>query len=111
MLKRPKKAVIPDSRAKEGCESSVRCVGEPLKCNVRSKVKYHSEEQSTKTMTQSVNLQWGVLTSPADEMSARAICETLSAPASDRARLFEQFVREIEGYMATRAELSVIKSQ
>jgi len=33
-------------------------------------------------------------------MLARAICKTLRAPASDRARLFEQFVREIESYMA-----------
>jgi hypothetical protein len=51
-------------------------------------------------MTQDVNLQSGVLSSPADEMLARAIGETLRAPASDRTRLFEQFVREIEGYMA-----------
>jgi len=33
-------------------------------------------------------------------MLARAISETLRAPANDRARLFEQFVREIEVYMA-----------
>ena len=51
-------------------------------------------------MTYDANLQSGVLYSPADEMLARAICETLRAPASDRARLFEQFVREIESYMA-----------
>ena len=51
-------------------------------------------------MTQNGDLQSGVLSSPADEMLARAICETLRAPASDRARLFEQFVREIESYMA-----------
>jgi hypothetical protein len=51
-------------------------------------------------MTQNANLQSGVLTSPADEMLGRAIYETLSAPASDRARLFEQFVRNIECYMA-----------
>ena len=51
-------------------------------------------------MTQNDNLQSGVLYSPADEMLGRAIGETLRAPASDRARLFEQFVREIEDYMA-----------
>jgi hypothetical protein len=51
-------------------------------------------------MTQNGDLQSGVLSSPADEMLARAIYETLRAPASSRARLFEQFVREIESYMA-----------
>jgi len=51
-------------------------------------------------MTENAKLQSGVLTSPADGMLARAIYETLSAPASDRVRIFEQFVREIESYMA-----------
>jgi hypothetical protein len=51
-------------------------------------------------MTQDANLQSGVLSSPADEMLAHAISETLKAPASDRVRLFEQFVGEIESYMA-----------
>lgn len=51
-------------------------------------------------MTQSANLQSGILSSPADAMLGRAIFETLRAPAGDRARLFEQFVREIECYMA-----------
>ena len=51
-------------------------------------------------MTQNAELQSGVLSSPADEMLGRAIYETLRAPANDRARLFEQFVREIEDYMA-----------
>jgi hypothetical protein len=56
-------------------------------------------------MTQEANLQSGVLSSPADEMLAHAISETLKAPASDRAQIFEQFVREIESYMAAhRAE-------
>jgi len=50
-------------------------------------------------MTQDANLQSGVLFSPADEMLAHAIGETLKAPASERARLFEQLVREIESYM------------
>ena len=49
---------------------------------------------------ENADLQSGILTSPADEMLGRAIYETLRAPASDRARLFEQFVREIESYMA-----------
>ena len=53
-----------------------------------------------KTMTQNANLQSGVLSSPADAMLGRAIAETLKAPATDRAHLFEQFVREIESYMA-----------
>jgi hypothetical protein len=51
-------------------------------------------------MTKNAELQSGVLSSPADEMLGRAISETLRAPASDRVRLFEQFVREIEDYMA-----------
>src|ERR1044071_7070835 len=51
-------------------------------------------------MTENDNLQSAVLSSPADEMLGRAIYETLRAPASDRAELFEQFVREIEEYMA-----------
>jgi hypothetical protein len=55
-------------------------------------------------MTENVNVQSGVLSSPADEMLGRAICETLRAPANDRARLFEQFVREIERHMAAHPE-------
>jgi len=51
-------------------------------------------------MTENAELQSGVFTSPADEMLGRAINETLRAPASDRVRLFEQFVSEIESYMA-----------
>ena len=51
-------------------------------------------------MIQDASLQSGVLSSPADEMLGRAIGETLRALASERARLFEQFVREIESYMA-----------
>ena len=50
-------------------------------------------------MTQSKNLQSGVLTSPAEPMLNRAICETLSAPPNERARLFAQLVSEIEHYM------------
>ena len=55
-------------------------------------------------MTQNANLQSGVVSSPADAMLGRAISETLKAPASDRARLFEQLVREIERYMAAHPE-------
>lgn len=55
-------------------------------------------------MTQNVKLESGVLSSPADEMLGRAICETLRAPSSDRARLFEQFVREIESYLAAHPQ-------
>jgi hypothetical protein len=55
-------------------------------------------------MTEDVELQSGLLTSVADEMLSRAIGETLGAPAIDRARLFEQFVREIEVYMAAHPE-------
>ena len=51
-------------------------------------------------MNENAPLQSAVLTSPADEMLGHAICETLRAPASERPRLFEQFVREIESYMA-----------
>ena len=55
-------------------------------------------------MNQKSNLQSGILTSPADTMLSQAISETLKSPASDRARLFEQFVREIESYMAAHPE-------
>ena len=55
---------------------------------------------NTRIMTQNADLQSVVLSSPADEMLGRVIYETLRAPASDRARIFEQFVREIESYMA-----------
>src|SRR5689334_8735717 len=65
-------------------------------------VKYRSVEQENHD--QHADLQSGVLFSPADEMLSRAIGETLRAPASDRARLFEQFVREIESYMATHPQ-------
>ena len=51
-------------------------------------------------MTENASLKSGVLTSPADAMLGRAIYETLRAPASERPGLFEQFVREIESYMA-----------
>jgi hypothetical protein len=51
-------------------------------------------------MTENTDLQSAVLSSPADEMLGRAIYETLRAPASERAELFEQLVREIEEYMA-----------
>lgn len=51
-------------------------------------------------MTEISNLQSGVLTSPADALLSHAISETLRASTRDRARLFERYVREIEGYMA-----------
>jgi hypothetical protein len=54
-------------------------------------------------MTQSAGLQSGVLFSPADEMLSRAIRETLRAPASERARLFEQFAQDIEVFMAAHS--------
>jgi len=56
------------------------------------------------SITENADLQSGVLSSPADEMLGRAIAETLRAPANDRAQLFEQFVREIEIYMAAHPE-------
>jgi hypothetical protein len=46
----------------------------------------------------------GVLTSPADAMLRRAIAETLKAPAGDRARRFEHFVRDIERHMAAHPD-------
>jgi hypothetical protein len=49
-------------------------------------------------------LQSGILSSPADPMLSRAIATTLAAPAGDRARLFTQLVREIEGFMAAHPE-------
>ena len=44
-------------------------------------------------------LQSRVLTSPADEMLRRAIEVTLNTPISDRSRILEQFVQEIEVYI------------
>jgi hypothetical protein len=61
--------------------------------------KPNSREQGAKPMTQDAHLQSGVLTSPADAMLSRAIAETLRAPASARAGLFERLVREIERSM------------
>jgi hypothetical protein len=55
-------------------------------------------------MTQTKNLQTGVLTSPAEPMLSRAIRETLSAPPNERARLFVQLVSEIEHYMRDHPE-------
>ena len=50
-------------------------------------------------MIQDVQLQSGVLTSPADEMLSRAIRETLAAPAGERAGLFARLTREIESFL------------
>src|SRR5437868_8885683 len=55
-------------------------------------------------MTQNATLQSAVRSSPADAMLGRAISETLRAPASDRARLFEQLVGEIERFMAAHPQ-------
>src|SRR2546423_12907400 len=55
-------------------------------------------------MIQNANLQSAVLSSPADAMLGRAISETLRAPASDRACLFEQLVGEIERFIAAHPE-------
>ena len=55
-------------------------------------------------MTQNATLQSAVRSSPADAMLGRAISETLRAPASDRARLFEQLVGEIERFMAAQLQ-------
>lgn len=44
-------------------------------------------------------LQSWVVSSPADSMLGRAIEQTLSAPTSDRARLFTRLVSEIELFM------------
>ncbi|HUK91337.1 MAG TPA: hypothetical protein VLZ81_13110 [Blastocatellia bacterium] len=46
----------------------------------------------------------GVVTSPADGMLRRAITDTLIAPVHDRARLFEEFVKQIESFMAAHPE-------
>src|SRR5689334_5807863 len=63
-----------------------------------------AKQNRAKRMTQNANLQSGVLTSPADAMLSRAISATLRAASSNRARLFEQFVSEIESYMAAHPE-------
>lgn len=55
-------------------------------------------------MTENPHFQSGILSSRADGMLGRAISETLRAPAGDRARLFEQFVREIESFMVAHPQ-------
>jgi len=49
-------------------------------------------------------LRSGVLTSPADPMLSRAIAAALAAPAGERARLFTELVREIEGFMTAHPQ-------
>jgi hypothetical protein len=48
---------------------------------------------------QTLPLQSGVLTSPADGMLSRAIAQTLDVPPADRADLFARLVRDIEDFM------------
>ena len=59
-----------------------------------------TETTRAKEIAPDAELRSGILTSPADAMLVHAITETLRAPASERFRLFEQFVRDIESYMA-----------
>lgn len=61
---------------------------------------HHDEELEAKPTTQDPNLESGILSSPADAMLRRAISKTLEAPAGERARLFEEFARDIECFMA-----------
>ncbi len=49
-------------------------------------------------------LQSGVLTSPADPMLGRAVAATLAAPATERAKLFTELVREIEAFMTAHPQ-------
>jgi len=61
-------------------------------------------QAETSGVVENAPLQSGVLSSPADGLLGRAIANTLKAPPVDRARLFEQFVREIESFMANHPE-------
>jgi hypothetical protein len=45
-----------------------------------------------------------VLASPADELLGHAIAKTLAAPPGERARLFEESVREIATFMAAHPQ-------
>lgn len=63
-----------------------------------------SQQSGSFSIVENSPLVSGVLTSPADGMLRRAITETLVAPTGDRARLFEQFVVEIETFMAAHPE-------
>ncbi|HEU4391382.1 MAG TPA: hypothetical protein VFV34_26520, partial [Blastocatellia bacterium] len=76
----------------------------PATTGLASNSKHRDGEQSANTMAQNADLQSGILFSPADAMLGRAISETLMAPASDRAWLFEHWVREIENYMAAHPQ-------
>lgn len=60
-------------------------------------------------MTKNENITSGVLTTPADAMPSKAVAETLKALAGKRAKLFEQFVKEIERYMRC-ANISIGKA-
>jgi len=63
-----------------------------------------SPEAAPSSVVEDAPLVSGVLSSPADGLLLQAIAGTLRAPARDRARLFEQFVREIESFMANHPE-------
>src|SRR5262249_48059893 len=74
-----------------------------MDCLVTSNYRKENAEAVPSSVVENL-LVSGVLSSPADGMLRRAIADTLSAPAGDRARLFEQFVREIESFMADHPE-------
>ena len=57
-----------------------------------------------KEPSETASLQSGVLSSPADEMLGNAIAETLRAPASERAELFQRLARELEAFMAAHPQ-------
>jgi len=74
-----------------------------MNCLVMLNYRKENPEAAPRTV-ESVPLVSGVVSSPADGLLRRAIADTLRAPAGDRARLFEQLVREIESFMANHPE-------
>jgi hypothetical protein len=63
-----------------------------------------NREAAPSGVVENAPLVSGVVSSPADDLLRRAVADTLRAPARGRARLFEQFVHEIESFMADHPE-------
>jgi hypothetical protein len=75
-----------------------------MNCLVMLNYRKENPQAAPSSVVENAELASGVLTSPADGLLRRAVTDTLGAPAGERARLFEQFVREIESFMANHPE-------
>jgi hypothetical protein len=75
-----------------------------MNCVVMLNCRQENPEAAPSSVVENSPLASGVVSSPADGLLRQAIADTLRAPACDRARLFGQFVREIESFMASHPE-------